>query len=116
MKRTIGLLICGHVRDELVETFGEYDGFFRTFLGEDRYTYKTYMVVDNEFPQDVSDCDGYVLSGSAHGAYEDHAFIEPLEDLIRAAHEKRIPLIGICFGHQIMAQALGGKVVKFSGQ
>ncbi|MGB2201641.1 MAG: type 1 glutamine amidotransferase, partial [Pseudooceanicola atlanticus] len=49
------------------------------------------------------------------GVYEPHDWIPPLEDLIRAIHAKKQPLAGICFGHQIIAQALGGKVVKFDG-
>ena len=67
------------------------------------------------FPTSVSSCDGWIVTGSAFGAYEDHAFIPPLEDFIRANYKADVPMAGICFGHQIMAQALGGKVEKFSG-
>ena len=59
------------------------------------------------------DADGWLISGSKHGAYEDHAFIPPLEDLIREIADQGLPLVGVCFGHQIIAQALGGKVEKF---
>jgi len=111
----IGILICGHVREQIVEKHGEYDRFFIRFLGEEAYDYETFFAVDQEFPKTVDACDAYILSGSAHGAYEDHAFIAPLEDFIREAYAKTIPLVGICFGHQIMAQALGGTVVKFDG-
>ncbi|MEM9279902.1 MAG: type 1 glutamine amidotransferase, partial [Pseudomonadota bacterium] len=48
-------------------------------------------------------------------AYENHAWIPPLEDFIRTAYAASVPIVGICFGHQIMAQALGGKVEKFGG-
>lgn len=111
----IGILICGHVRKEIVGKYGEYGGFFRRFLGEESFDFAEYMVVDNAFPETVDTCDAYVLSGSSHGAYEDHIFIPRLEDFIRNANARRVPLIGICFGHQIIAQALGGKVEKFSG-
>lgn len=50
-----------------------------------------------------------------HGAYEDHAWIPPLEALIREINARKQPLAGICFGHQIIAQALGGKVEKYEG-
>ena len=56
-----------------------------------------------------------LVSGSRHGAYEDHAWIPPLEDFLRAAYAAAVPLVGICFGHQILAQALGGRVEKFDG-
>ncbi|MCK0167798.1 type 1 glutamine amidotransferase [Jannaschia sp. S6380] len=55
------------------------------------------------------------MTGSKHGAYEDHAFIPALERFIREAHAGDVPLVGVCFGHQIAAQALGGRVVKHIG-
>ena len=113
--KKIGILITGHVREELVEAYGEYGGFFEKLIGSDGFEFQDYFVVDQEFPSSVNECDGYVLSGSAHGAYEDHAFIPPLEEFIREAYAANIPLVGICFCHQVMAQALGGKVVKFDG-
>jgi len=113
--KKIGILITGHVRDELVEAYGEYGGFFERLIGLDGFEFQDYFVVDLQFPESINECDAYILSGSAHGAYEDHAFIPPLEQFIRDAYGANIPLVGICFGHQIMAQALGGKVVKFEG-
>ena len=113
--KKIGVLITGHVREELVEAYGEYGGFFEKLIGSDGFEFQDYFVVDQEFPSNINECDAYVLSGSAHGAYEDHAFIAPLEEFIREAYAANIPLVGICFGHQVMAQALGGKVVKFDG-
>ena len=52
---------------------------------------------------------------SLHSAVEDHAFIPPFEALIREVYASGKPMVGICFGHQIMAQALGGKVERFKG-
>jgi len=72
-------------------------------------------VVDMEFPDSIHAADGWLLTGSRHGAYEDHPFIPPLEEFIRRAYADGVPLVGICFGHQIIAQALGGKVEKFKG-
>ena len=115
MLRKIGILICGHVRDELISKYGNYGGFFERFLSDDAFTFKEYTVVDGSFPARTDECDSYVLTGSAHGAYENHAFIPPLENFIRKAYAKGIPQVGICFGHQILAQALGGRVEKFDG-
>lgn len=113
--KKIGVLITGHVREELVDAYGEYGGFFQKLIGNDGFEFQDYFAVDLQLPNSVDECDAYVISGSAHGAYEDHAFIPPLEDFIREAYSAGVPLVGICFGHQIMAQALGGKVVKFDG-
>ena len=73
------------------------------------------FVVDGEMPASVDEQDGWLVSGSRHGAYEDHAWIPPLEDFLRAAYAAAVPVVGICFGHQILAQALGGQVEKFDG-
>ncbi len=111
----IGILVTGHPPDELHEQFGEYDGMFRTLLGGNGFEFQTYAVVDGEFPEDAHQADGWIITGSRHGAYEDHVWIPPLEQLIRDIQKTGNPLIGVCFGHQIIAQALGGKVEKFDG-
>lgn len=59
-----------------------------------------------------ADFDGMLIMGSPAGVYEDHSWIAPLEDLIRDAAAAGKPQVGICFGHQLMAQAFGGEVRK----
>ncbi len=111
----IGILKTGHPPDELRADYGDYGEVFATMLAGQGFTFTGYNVVDMEIPESATACDGWLITGSKHGAYEDHPFIPPLEDLIRAAFAADVPLVGICFGHQIIAQALGGKVEKFSG-
>ncbi|MCB1343427.1 MAG: type 1 glutamine amidotransferase [Pseudooceanicola sp.] len=111
----IGILQTGHAPDELLGEFGDYDRIFQQMLGAGDFDFASYAVVDGQFPAGADDCDGWLITGSRHGAYEDHAWIPPLEALIREIHAKGLPLIGVCFGHQIIAQALGGKVEKFKG-
>lgn len=64
---------------------------------------------DNEFPDSLDGYDGIFLSGSPHGAYEDIPFIHREHDLIVNAAAKGIPMLGICFGSQILASALCGR-------
>ena len=111
----IGILQTGHAPDELLGELGDYSDLFEKLLAGNDFDFVTYNVVDMEFPDAITDCDGWLITGSKHGAYEDHPFIPPLEQLIRDIHAADIPLVGICFGHQIIAQALGGKVEKFPG-
>ena len=110
----IGILQAGHINRGDVE-FPEYDALYPAMLDGHGFDFKTWRVVDGEFPQSPDEADGWLISGSRHGAYEDHPWIPPLENFVRDAYVQDVPLVGICFGHQIMAQALGGRVEKFAG-
>lgn len=109
----IGILQTGLAPDVLKGELGDYPDMFARLLDGHGFTFRTWRVVEMEFPADVHAADGWLLTGSRHGAYEDHAFIPPLEAFIRDAFAARVPLVGVCFGHQIIAQAMGGKVEKF---
>ncbi|MBS1303932.1 type 1 glutamine amidotransferase [Loktanella sp. SALINAS62] len=111
----IGILQTGHAPDAMRPDTGDYADLFQRLLDGQGFDFVTYDVVDMRFPDSVRDCDGWLLTGSKHGAYEDHAFIAPLETFIRDAYAARVPMVGICFGHQIIAQALGGTVEKYAG-
>ena len=111
----LGILQTGHVPDEVKTRHGDYTALYGAMFPGRGYTLKTFSVVDGAFPDGPGDADAWLVTGSRHGAYEDHDWIPPLEDLIRAIHAGGRPLVGICFGHQIVAQALGGRVEKFSG-
>ena len=110
----IGILQTGESPDALRHQ-GDYPDFFETLLAGKGLTFRRWAVLRNEFPDSVHDCDGWLITGSRHGAYEPHDWIPPLEDFIRKAYAEHVPMVGICFGHQIIAQALGGKVEKFNG-
>ena len=65
-----------------------------------------------ELPKSLNECDCYIISGSKFGVYEPHSWIPSLENWIKQAHINKHKLFGICFGHQIIAQALDGKLIK----
>ena len=111
----IGILMTGHAVPELQERAGDYDAMFARLLAGRGFEFETYNVVDEQYPSAPDACDGWLITGSKHGAYEDHPWIPPLEEFIRAVYASGRPMIGVCFGHQIIAQALGGKVIKYPG-
>jgi GMP synthase-like glutamine amidotransferase len=111
----IGILQTGHTPDGLIADFGDYGDMYQVFLDGYGFTFQVWSVVDGVFPKDIHEADGWILTGSRHGAYEDHDWIPPLEAFLRAAYSAHVPIVGICFGHQILAKALGGKVEKFAG-
>lgn len=73
---------------------------------------KVFQVAMGEFPSSPDECDGWVITGSPASAYDEADWIRKLESFIRECHQKKAKLLGICFGHQILAKALGGEVVK----
>lgn len=111
----LGILQCGHTPDQVAAKYGDFDQMFQRLLAPFGYEFRVWNVVDMEFPDGPEAADAWLLTGSKHGAYEDHPFIAPLEELIRAIHASGRRMLGICFGHQIIAQALGGRVEKFPG-
>ena len=111
----IGILQAGHTPPELRAELGDYDAMFAHLLDGHGFTFSAWDVENMVFPADVHAADGWLVTGSRHGAYEDHPFIPPLERFVLDAMAADVPVVGICFGHQIVAQALGGRVTKFPG-
>lgn len=109
----IGLLMAGNVPDDLSVKYDNYEMLFEDWLLEEPgLVVRAYDITTGEWPKNTAECDGWIISGSATGAYEDHDWIKPLEAFVRKCVALKSPLLGVCFGHQLMAQALGGKVEK----
>ena len=91
--------------------FGSYPAMFRKLLGEDAYDYAVFDVKAGEFPVRADSCQAYIVTGSSCGVYDPLPWIAELKGFLRNA-KGRAALVGICFGHQVMAEAFGGKVIK----
>ncbi|MBA3576931.1 MAG: type 1 glutamine amidotransferase [Sphingomonas sp.] len=105
----VAILETGRPPGQLAERFGDYPAMFQRLLG-DAFEVVTFDVQAGELPADPSDFDAYLITGSPAGVYDPLPWIEPLSDFIRQADKQK--MIGVCFGHQVMAQALGGHVEK----
>ncbi len=87
--------------------------FRRMFeTGGHAFEYETVPVFEGAACPDPNGLDAILITGSAAGVYDDLVWLDPLRDFIRRAYAASTPMLGICFGHQIMADALGGNVRK----
>ena len=105
----IAILETGSPPPALRSAYGDYPAMFRDLLG-DGFALQTFDVQAGEWP-DAAAFDAAIITGSSAGVYETDGWIADLLDWIRAA-KGRTKLVGVCFGHQAMAQALGGRVEK----
>ncbi|WP_428035954.1 type 1 glutamine amidotransferase [Amphritea sp.] len=108
----IGILAAGTNSGVLLEQFGSFARMTEEMLAGAGFRFKTWDVSLGIFPDSSGECDGWIITGSPASAYEPREWIAKLESLVRAIDQAGIPLIGICFGHQLIAQALGGVVTK----
>lgn len=108
------IIQTGDVPEPLRNNFGPYHAMFeRMFDGTGNgFSYEVATAYDNSLLPDPTRIEGIVITGSPAGVYEDHPWLPPLREFIRRAYGAKTPMLGVCFGHQIMADALGGDVRK----
>lgn len=106
----VGILQTGSPPPPLQESFGSYSEMVRELLGP-QHEFKTFDARSGELPARADSCDAYVITGSASGVYDGDEWIGKLKEFVRGA-SGRSAMVGICFGHQLMAEAFGGQVIK----
>lgn len=110
----IGLLVCDDVPEDLQAEHTTYATMFeRGLQGADSDMRITpYHIYQGHYPESMDECEGWLISGSRFGVYEDHDWIRKGMQLVREADKKNIKTVGCCFGHQLIIQAMGGDVQK----
>lgn len=110
----VGLLECDHVREELNYIAGDYRQMFPALFLQvaPAWEFEFFDVCNGHFPDSVADCDVYVCTGSKSSVYDDEPWIGQLKEFVREIYSSKAIFIGVCFGHQILGEAMGGKVRK----
>ena len=107
----VAILETGRPPGNLADEFGDYPKMFARLLG-DGFEIGAYDAQAGRLPEDPAVHHTYLITGSPAGVYDPLPWIEPLMRFIRAARHRK--MVGVCFGHQVMAEALGGHVEKSS--
>jgi GMP synthase-like glutamine amidotransferase len=120
----IGILKADKVLDQFAPEFGQYPGMIEKVMSlaffnvhkevrsdpqPEPLVCVTYDVECQEYPQNIEECDAYVITGSKKSVYDDEPWIHRLRDFVFELDKTKTPTIGICFGHQMIAEALGGE-------
>ncbi len=108
----IGLLVCAKVSNKLIHISGSIVDMYRNLFNRHApdIELEIYDVVNGDFPHVTGNLSGFLCTGSPCSVYDDHAWIKGLKKFVQAAYNHKKKMVGICFGHQIIAEALGGSV------
>ncbi|KAK6916201.1 Glutamine amidotransferase [Dillenia turbinata] len=111
-EKRFAVLLCAEDSEYMKNKYGGYFGVFVGMLAEEGETWDAYKVAAGEFPEDdeIEEFDGFVITGSCNDAHGNDIWILKLLNLLKKLVSLKKKVLGICFGHQVLARALGGKI------
>ena len=113
----VGILQADSVLVQFQPDHGNYPGMIAGILGQAatelnlEAEFRNYDVEHGIYPDTIDECDAYVITGSKKSVYDDDPWIDVLKEYTRELHRAEKKLVGLCFGHQLVAEALGGKTL-----
>lgn len=102
--------MCGHVHPGAVHIAGDYPDLFRDLFEPLGFEIVVFDVYRGIVPSSVDECDGWITSPSRASVNDNEGWIAGIEGFVRRLVSEEAPFAGICFGHQLLARALGGRV------
>ncbi len=117
MTPRINILLCDTFPGRLPSFIPNYESLFMDLfaaIGE-QVIYRVYQTWQGELPDDINTDELYLIPGSLDSAYDDKPWILALLQWVKAAYQRGAKLMGVCFGHQVIARALGGEVRRYEG-
>ncbi len=108
----VGLLQCDNLDEPHVFVDGDYDVLYERLLARPNVEIVPFNAHRGQLPETVAECDAWLIPGARHSVYDDIEWLADLKGFATTALEQRVPLIGICFGHQLIASLLGAPVAK----
>lgn len=113
--KTYGILVCGWPSPSVVAKYGGYGAMLERLLSSPGESWRHFDVEggrDLPSDADLARLDGLVISGSRHAVYDDEPWIKSVSALVKSAVDRKQKVLGICFGAQLLAQCLGGRVER----
>lgn len=110
----VGVLLCDDLHEELRSSWSSYFALFEALVADEHSDLAAvgYRVHAGEWPVDASEADAWLVTGSRASVHEAPEWLEPLEALVREIDARSLPLLGVCFGHQLIHSALGGRTAR----
>jgi GMP synthase-like glutamine amidotransferase len=106
----LGLLLSDHISSDLRRDFGDYPDMFSQLLPDAEI--RPFDLTVGEFPSDLESMDAWVGAGSRLSVYDDIEWIHRFKELVRRIDAERRKYVGVCFGAQMIGEALGGRVIR----
>ena len=113
----VNILLCDTFPGRLPDFIPNYESLFIDLFAAtgQQFSYRVYQTWQGELPGDVNTDELYLIPGSLDSAYDDKPWIVALVHWVQSAYKRGARLMGVCFGHQVIARALGGEVRPYEG-
>ena len=111
----VGILVCGRLGESMQPLAGgDYPVVYTALLrsADPTITVRPYAAIDGELPERPDECRSWIITGSPHDAFADDPWIVELRRFVAEAVDAEARVVGVCFGHQVVAEATGGRVER----